>query len=90
MSALARAVELIGKPFVAAAWRLPPMKHTRRAMDEPRAGWDEHNTREFDRPGDGPLWIVLGDSSAQSVGASRYDAGDGEWTAAITAALRLP
>lgn len=53
-------------------------------MDEHRAAWDAHNVRETDDPGTGPLWIVLGDSSGQSVGASSYDGG---WVGAVRSLL---
>ena len=35
--------------------------------------WSEHNERAL--AADGPLWVVLGDSAAQGVGASAYDRG---------------
>jgi lysophospholipase L1-like esterase len=48
----------------------------REVMDtvEPFASaWDRHNHAELDRSG--PLWVALGDSSAQAIGASSWDAG---------------
>lgn len=37
------------------------------------AAWDEAN--ETDGARDGPLWVVLGDSTAQGIGASSFDRG---------------
>ena len=39
-----------------------------RQVDQYAAEWEAHNARA--RQEDGPLWLVLGDSSAQAVGAS--------------------
>ncbi len=38
-----------------------------------RAAWEAANAEDAGR--DGPLWVVLGDSAAQGVGASAFDAG---------------
>src|SRR5918912_210403 len=35
--------------------------------------WDEANAAAL--AADGPLWVVLGDSTAQGIGAARYDQG---------------
>lgn len=41
---------------------------------EPYArAWEEHNAHALAQTG--PLWVVLGDSMAQGIGASRYDRG---------------
>ncbi len=41
---------------------------------EPYArAWEQHNARALE-PG-GPLWVALGDSMAQGIGASRFDLG---------------
>jgi len=45
--------------------------------------WDAHN--ETARSGDGPLWIALGDSSSQGVGASDWSNG---WTHAVLERIR--
>ncbi|MEM7094010.1 MAG: GDSL-type esterase/lipase family protein [Actinomycetota bacterium] len=45
--------------------------------------WDEHN--EQARDGDGPLWVALGDSATQGVGASEWENG---WTHLVLARLR--
>jgi lysophospholipase L1-like esterase len=37
------------------------------------AGWEEANG--LARPGTGPLWVVLGDSTAQGIGAPSWDEG---------------
>ena len=41
---------------------------TYRQVDQYAAEWEAHNAGVLD--GDGPLWLVLGDSAAQGVGAS--------------------
>ena len=38
-----------------------------------RAAWERQN--QTDRHGDGPLWLVLGDSTAQAIGAATPDRG---------------
>ena len=48
----------------------------RRSLDQVdayAAAWAESNERALS--GTGPLWVVLGDSAAQGVGASAHDAG---------------
>ena len=42
-------------------------------VDRYAAAWTAHNERA--RAADGPLWVVLGDSAAQGVGASAHDRG---------------
>ena len=52
-------------------------------VDPYAAAWREANER--DRAADGPLWVVLGDSAAQGVGAGSHDAGYvGQVRAALT------
>lgn len=45
--------------------------------------WDRHN--EEARSGDGPLWIALGDSASQGVGATQWENG---WTHLVLDRLR--
>jgi lysophospholipase L1-like esterase len=47
------------------------VRASRAQVEAYRAAWDAERTAG----GDGPLWVVLGDSAAQGVGASRHDAG---------------
>ena len=42
-------------------------------VDRYAAAWQEHNARALQESG--PLWVVLGDSAAQAVGASAHDRG---------------
>jgi lysophospholipase L1-like esterase len=42
-------------------------------VDEYAAAWHAHNAAALS--GDGPLWVVLGDSAAQAVGASSHLSG---------------
>lgn len=42
-------------------------------VDAYAADWEQANTTALDGPG--PLWVVLGDSAAQGVGASGHDRG---------------
>ena len=42
-------------------------------VDRYALAWAEHNERAL--AADGPLWVVLGDSAAQGVGASAHDRG---------------
>ena len=54
------------------------------AQREPFAEyWDEHNARHLN--GDGPLWIALGDSSVQGVGATSPEHG---WVPNVLARLQ--
>lgn len=63
------------RPFKALALRLPPLRATVRVVEDHRRAWEAHNARELVRGGDEPLWVVLGDSAAQAVGASAWDRG---------------
>ena len=45
--------------------------------------WDAHNAEA--RDGDGPLWVALGDSATQGVGASSWENG---WTHSVLDRLR--
>lgn len=52
-------------------------------VEEYHRRWDEAN--EAARRQDGPLWVALGDSSTQGVGASEWENG---WTHTVLARLR--
>jgi lysophospholipase L1-like esterase len=70
-------------PVVSLASRLLPGVRAVQEQVEPYArAWERHN-REAARA-DGPLWVVLGDSMAQGVGASAYDRG---WAGQLAASL---
>lgn len=69
------ALKLVGAPFVALAWRLPPLRKTRRAINLHQETWSAHNERVAAAQSDAPLWIILGDSAAQAVGGDAYDGG---------------
>lgn len=61
-------------PVVAWASRLLPGVRRVQQQVEPYAhAWEAHNRAAA--VADGPLWVVLGDSMAQGVGASAYDRG---------------
>ncbi|MGN6598482.1 MAG: SGNH/GDSL hydrolase family protein [Actinomycetes bacterium] len=51
----------------------PPLRRTYEQMNDYAARWDASNREAL--ASEGPLWVVLGDSTGQGVGASRYDAG---------------
>ena len=51
----------------------PGVAATLGMTDEYRRYWEESNERA--RRADGPLWVVLGDSTAQGIGASAPDRG---------------
>lgn len=53
--------------------RLPPFRRSLEQVEQYAARWAEHNAAA--RDGDGPLWVVLGDSAAQGVGASSHLSG---------------
>jgi lysophospholipase L1-like esterase len=53
--------------------RLSPFRRTSAQVDAYAAAWSAVN--ETSRSGDGPLWVVLGDSAAQGVGASTHLSG---------------
>jgi len=61
-------------PVLSVAARLLPGVREVQAQVEPYArAWEEHNRAAVLT--DGPLWVVLGDSMAQGIGASAYDRG---------------
>ncbi|CAN5380581.1 hypothetical protein BH09ACT10_BH09ACT10_04690 [soil metagenome] len=61
-------------PIVTLASRLSRGVRVVQAQVEPYAhAWEHHNRRALTATG--PLWVVLGDSMAQGVGASAYDRG---------------
>lgn len=71
-------------PVLSVASRLMRGVREVQAQVEPYArAWEEHNRAAV--RADGPLWIVLGDSMAQGIGASAYDRG---WPGQL--AERLP
>lgn len=53
--------------------RIPLFRRSFEQVDSYRVAWDEANARAREQTG--PLWLVLGDSAAQGVGASAYDHG---------------
>ena len=53
--------------------RIPAFRRSYQSVDDYAKAWAEHNARSL--AGEGPLWVVLGDSAAQGVGASSYDRG---------------
>ncbi|MGN6521707.1 MAG: SGNH/GDSL hydrolase family protein [Actinomycetes bacterium] len=60
----------------------PPLRRTYEQMNDYAARWDASNREAL--ASEGPLWVVLGDSTGQGVGASRYDAG---WVGQVRDAL---
>lgn len=61
-------------PFVSAAARLVPgVRQVRDQIGPYAAAWQEHNRQALRQ--DGPLWVALGDSMTQGIGASAYDRG---------------
>ena len=52
---------------------LPGVRATHAEVVPYARAWEAHNARAVD--GSGPLWVVLGDSMAQGIGASAYDRG---------------
>jgi lysophospholipase L1-like esterase len=71
-------------PVLSVAARLLPGVREVQAQVEPYArAWEQHNRAAVQA--DGPLWVVLGDSMAQGIGASAYDRG---WPGQL--AERLP
>ena len=53
--------------------RLPPFGRTIGQVTAYRAAWEQANALALQQ--DGPLWLVLGDSAAQGIGAGAYDKG---------------
>lgn len=62
---------------------MPGVRRVRRQVAPYAAAWAEANRRALDA--DGPLWVALGDSSAQGVGAGAHDRG---YVGLLLAALR--
>ncbi len=52
---------------------LPGVRHVNAQVEPYATAWAEHNRRALQTPG--RRWVVLGDSMAQGVGASSWDAG---------------
>src|SRR3954449_8855559 len=52
---------------------LPGRQEVRRQIDVYAAAWADAN--EDALRADGPLWVALGDSTGQGIGASRWDRG---------------
>jgi lysophospholipase L1-like esterase len=52
---------------------LPGVRHVHDQVATYARAWDEAN--ELAVSGEGPLWVVLGDSTAQGIGAPSYDKG---------------
>jgi len=52
---------------------IPGVRHVHRQVARYAALWDADNALALD--GDGPLWVVLGDSTAQGIGAPSYNQG---------------
>jgi hypothetical protein len=55
------------------ARRLPVFRRSLAQVEDYAGRWEQHNA--VSRTGAGPLWVVLGDSAAQGVGASSHLAG---------------
>jgi hypothetical protein len=53
--------------------RVQPFRRSFEEVEQYAAAWQAHN--DAASAADGPLWVVLGDSAAQGVGASAYDRG---------------
>ncbi|MDQ3611810.1 MAG: SGNH/GDSL hydrolase family protein, partial [Actinomycetota bacterium] len=53
--------------------RLPPFRRSVAQVAVYRTAWEQGN--EASLLADGPLWLVLGDSAAQGVGASSHESG---------------
>jgi lysophospholipase L1-like esterase len=71
-------------PFVrTASLLLPGVRAVQRQVEPYARAWERHNRAAI--AAIGPLWVVLGDSMAQGVGASAYDRG---WAGQL--AQRLP
>jgi hypothetical protein len=67
-------------PFVTWAGRILPGVRAVQQQIEPYAtAWEQHNRAAV--AAEGPLWVALGDSMAQGVGASSFDRG---WVGQLT------
>ncbi len=62
-----------GPIVTAASILLPGVRAVQRQVEPYAHAWERHNRRAAAE--DGPLWVALGDSMAQGVGASAYDRG---------------
>jgi lysophospholipase L1-like esterase len=61
-------------PFVrTASLLLPGVRAVQRQVEPYARAWERHNRAAISATG--PLWVVLGDSMAQGVGATAYDRG---------------
>jgi lysophospholipase L1-like esterase len=54
-------------------WIRPGIVEVLDRVPEFRAAWAQQNAAALER--DGPLWLVIGDSTAQGIGCSAYDMG---------------
>ncbi|KQU71004.1 hypothetical protein ASD62_05190 [Phycicoccus sp. Root563] len=62
---------------------LPGVRSVRRQIDPYAQDWAEANRRALSQ--DGPLWVALGDSMTQGIGASSFDRG---WVGQLSERLR--
>lgn len=70
-------------PIVMTASRiLPGVRAVQRQVEPYAHAWERHNRTAA--AGTGPLWVALGDSMAQGVGASAYDKG---WVGQLAASV---
>ena len=70
-------------PFVTWASRLlPGVRAVQRQIEPYARAWERHNRAAA--AAEGPLWVALGDSMAQGVGASAYDRG---WVGQLAASV---
>ena len=70
-------------PFVTWASRLlPGVRAVQRQIEPYARAWEEHNRAAVSA--DGPLWVALGDSMAQGVGATSFDRG---WVGQLASAV---
>ncbi|MHA3704551.1 SGNH/GDSL hydrolase family protein [Jatrophihabitans sp. YIM 134969] len=67
---------------------VPGIRATHGEVDPYATAWQRHNAAAV--AADGPLWIVLGDSMAQGIGASAFDRGwPGQLADRLDPALRM-
>src|SRR5688500_10931142 len=66
-----------------ASWFWPGLRKVQNQIEPYAEAWMAANAREL--RANGPLWVVLGDSMAQGVGASAYDKG---WVGRLRDMLR--
>lgn len=62
-----------GPVIRAASLLLPGVRAVQRQVEPYAAAWERHNRAAVEASG--PLWVVLGDSMSQGVGASAHDRG---------------